>query len=139
MYRRPIGALTALAAALLLASPAAPQPPAQTLAFPSAEGAGRFALGGRGGAALKVTNLDDSGPGSLRAAVEAKGPRTVIFNVAGTIQLKKPLKITAGRITIAGQSAPGEGITLRDYPLIVAADDVVVQYIRSRLGDVCCH
>lgn len=104
-------------------------------AFPGAEGAGRYALGGRGGAVLRVTHLGDSGPGSLRAAVEARGPRTVIFDIGGTIRLQTPLTIRSGRITIAGQTAPGGGITLRDQPLIVAADDVVVRFIRSRLGD----
>lgn len=106
------------------------------LAFTGAEGAGRFAAGGRGGRVIKVANLDDSGPGSLREAVEASGPRTILFEVSGTIALLKPLKITSGALTIAGQSAPGDGITLRDQPLIVAADDVVVRYLRSRLGDV---
>jgi hypothetical protein len=104
-------------------------------AFPGAEGAGRFALGGRGGRVLRVTHLGDSGPGSLRAAVEAQGPRTVIFDVGGTIRLASPLTIRRGRITIAGQTAPGGGITLRDQPLVVAADDVVIRHIRSRLGD----
>jgi pectate lyase len=84
---------------------------------------------------LKVTNLEDSGPGSLRAAVEAKGPRTIVFDVGGTIQLKKPLVVRNGQVTIAGQTAPGGGITLRDRHLDIAADDVVVRYIRSRLGD----
>ena len=107
----------------------------QPLAFPGAEGAGRHALGGRGGMVRTVTTLADSGPGSLREAVEAKGPRTVVFAVAGTIKLEKPLRIREGRITIAGQSAPGGGITLRDHPLEVAADDVVIRYVRSRLGD----
>ncbi|MBA3879039.1 MAG: pectate lyase [Sphingobium sp.] len=123
---------SALTAALLLAAaPAA----AEQLAFPGAEGAGRFALGGRGGKVLTVTTLADSGPGSLRAAVEAKGPRIIVFALSGTIKLAKPLRIREGRVTIAGQSAPGDGITLRDYPLEVAADDVVIRYIRSRLGD----
>ncbi|MDB5705087.1 MAG: pectate lyase [Sphingomonas bacterium] len=106
------------------------------LAFPGAEGAGRFAAGGRGGRVLTVTNLDDDGPGSLRAAVTAKGPRTIVFAVSGTIALATPLRIREGRVTIAGQSAPGGGITLRDHPLEVGADDVVIRYIRSRLGDV---
>jgi hypothetical protein len=106
-----------------------------TLAFPGAEGAGRFALGGRGGSVLRVTHLGDSGPGSLRAAVEADGPRTVVFDIGGVIRLSSPLTIRRGRITIAGQTAPGGGITLRDQPLIVAADDVVIRHIRSRLGD----
>ncbi len=107
----------------------------QPLAFPGAEGAGRTALGGRGGKVMIVTTLADHGPGSLRAAVEAKGPRTVVFAVAGTIPLETPLRIREPRITIAGQSAPGGGITLRDHPLEVSADDVVIRYIRSRLGD----
>jgi pectate lyase len=106
----------------------------QQVAFPGAEGAGRFALGGRGGRVIAVTNLDDSGPGSLRAAIEADGPRVVIFKVSGTIQLKKSLVVRKGRITIAGQTAPGGGITLRDHVFEIDADDVVVRYIRSRLG-----
>jgi hypothetical protein len=130
---------TALAAALALTATAAPiaswAAPREVLAFPGAEGAGRLATGGRGGAVIKVTNLDDAGPGSLRAAVEAKGPRTVLFEVAGTIQLKTPLKITEPKLTLAGQTAPGGGITVRDQTLIVAADDVVIRFIRSRLGD----
>lgn len=105
------------------------------LAFPGAEGAGRFARGGRGGRVLRVTHLEDAGPGSLRAAVEADGPRTVIFDIGGVIRLASPLTIRRGRITIAGQTASGGGITLRDQPLIVAADDVVIRHIRSRLGD----
>jgi pectin methylesterase-like acyl-CoA thioesterase/pectate lyase len=111
------------------------KPPAPLTAFPGAEGAGRLSLGGRAGRVLKVTNLDDAGPGSLRAAVEATGPRTVVFDVSGTIVLAKPLAIREPRITIAGQSAPGDGITLRNQPLIVEAGDVVIRYIRSRLGD----
>ena len=119
-----------LALALVLSAPEAGQ-----LAFPGAEGAGRFAQGGRGGQMLFVTNLEDGGPGSLRAAVETKGPRTILFRVSGTIKLARPLVIREGRVTIAGQSAPGDGITLRDHRLEVAADDVVIRYIRSRLGD----
>ncbi len=105
------------------------------LAFPGAEGAGRFACGGRGGKVLTVTTLADDGPGSLRKAVETPGPRTIVFALSGTIRLAKPLRIREGRITIAGQSAPGGGITVRDHPIEVAADDVVIRYIRSRLGD----
>lgn len=105
------------------------------VAFPGAEGAGRLAKGGRGGRVLRVTHLDDTGPGSLRAAVEADGPRTVIFDIGGVIRLASPLTVRRGRITIAGQTAPGGGITLRDHPLVVAADDVIIRHIRSRLGD----
>jgi len=122
-----------LIAVSLGAHPAAAQ--ATIPAFPGAEGAGRFALGGRAGPVLRVTHLGDSGPGSLRAAVEVTGPRTIVFDVGGVIRLASALTIRRGRITIAGQTAPGGGITLRDHPLIVAADDVVIRHIRSRLGD----
>jgi len=105
------------------------------LAFPGAEGAGRFAAGGRGGKVITVTNLDDAGPGSLRAAIDTKGPRTILFAISGTIKLATTLRIREGQVTIAGQSAPGGGITLRDHTLEIAADDVVIRYIRSRLGD----
>lgn len=120
----------AILALLAAGSPAA----AQQLAFPGAEGAGRFSEGGRGGRVIAVTNLDDSGPGSFRAAVEADRPRTVVFHVSGTIPLKTDVVVTNGRLTIAGQTAPGDGITLKDRSLNIAADDVVVRYIRARLG-----
>ncbi len=104
-------------------------------AFPGAEGYGRFALGGRGGKILFVTNLNDKGPGSLRAAIEAQVPRIVVFRISGTIELQSALRIVHPRITIAGQTAPGDGICLRKYPLIISADDAVVRFIRARLGD----
>jgi hypothetical protein len=104
-------------------------------AFPGAEGAGRLAVGGRGGSVLRVTTLEDSGPGSLRAAIETDGPRTVIFDIGGTITLRSPLRIREPRLTVAGQTAPGGGITLRGQPLVISTDDIVVRYIRSRLGD----
>jgi hypothetical protein len=118
-----------------VAQPAPPSVPSALVAFPGAEGAGRFALGGRGGRVYTVTTLADGGPGSLREAVEAAGPRTVVFALAGTITLERPLVVRHARLTIAGQTAPGEGITLRRYPFEIAADDVVVRFIRSRLGD----
>jgi hypothetical protein len=126
--------LTHAVAYMLVLNAAAASADPRTLAFPGAEGAGRFAQGGRGGAVLKVTSLEDAGPGTLRAAIEAQGARTVVFDVSGTITLNTPLKIENPKITIAGQSAPGDGVTLRAQPLIIAADDVIVRYIRSRLG-----
>src|SRR5262245_36969468 len=83
---------------------------AQRLAFPGAEGYGRFAVGGRGGSIIRVTNLNSSGPGSLREACETNGPRIVIFDVAGIIDVGTPITITDPYITIAGQTAPGDGI-----------------------------
>jgi Bacterial TSP3 repeat len=122
--------LIAAAAAWLLSSAAHALP-----AFPGAEGAGAETRGGRGGRVIAVTTLADAGPGSLRAAVEAEGPRIVVFRVSGTIALASDLVIEHPFITIAGQSAPGGGVTLRDRQLVVKANEVVIRYIRSRLGD----
>lgn len=108
--------------------------PAQ-LAFPEAEGYGRFARGGRGGKVVTVTNLNDSGPGSLRAAVTNDiGPRTIVFEVSGEILLKSRLVLNDPYITIAGQTAPGKGITLKGSSLGSGSHDNVIQNIRVRLG-----
>jgi len=104
-------------------------------AFPGAEGFGAQSIGGRGGKVLFVTNLDDSGPGSLREAVKADGPRTVIFRVSGTVALKSAIVINKSYITIAGQIAPGDGMCLKNHTLVIAADHVIVRYIRCRPGD----
>jgi pectate lyase len=111
---------------------------AQTPAFPGAEGAGKFTKGGRGGDVCHVTNLDDSGTGSLRDAIKTiKGPRTIVFDVAGTIRLKSHLEIKdVSYLTIAGQTAPGKGITITDYTVkIHNSKHIIVRYLRIRLGD----
>jgi hypothetical protein len=109
--------------------------PALLPAFPGAEGFGATTPGGRGGRVLFVTSLDDAGPGSLRAACEAEGPRIVVFRVAGTIALKRPITILSPFLTLAGQTAPGDGICVRDNAFVVATHDVVIRHLRSRLGD----
>ncbi|MES2920141.1 MAG: pectate lyase [Verrucomicrobiota bacterium] len=103
-------------------------------AFPGAEGFGSTTPGGRGGEVIEVTNLDDSGPGSLREAISAKGPRIVVFRVSGTIPLKSDLTIKNPNITIAGQTAPGDGICLKNYKLMISTKDAVVRYLRIRRG-----
>ncbi len=120
---------------------------AEGLAFPGAEGPGRLSVGGRGGAVVFVTSRADSGPGTLRAALERPGPRTVIFRVGGTITLESPLVISEPYVTVAGQTAPGGGIQIRNNPsapyglaadsfasLVIATHNVVIRYLRIRPG-----
>lgn len=109
---------------------------AQQDAFPGAEGYGRYATGGRGGDVYHVTNLSDFGAGSLRYGIQsANGPRTIVFDVAGNIFLTGRLRIEKPNITIAGQTAPGDGITLAGNSLYIYDSDIIVRYIRVRYGD----
>ena len=104
------------------------------LAFPGAEGFGKYTVGGRGGRVLIVANLNDRGPGSFREAAEAKGTRVIVFAISGTIHLETKLVIK-GDVTIAGQAAPGDGICLADQPVTLGGDNMIVRYLRFRMGD----
>lgn len=103
--------------------------------FPGAEGFGAHTPAGRGGRVIAVTSLDDHGPGSLRAALETPDPRIVVFRVGGTITLEEPLFIAEPYVTVAGQTAPGDGVLLKDAGLVITTHDVLVQHLRIRPGN----
>ena len=110
-------------------------PQARIPAFPGAEGGGMYSLGGRGGKVITVTNLNDSGPGSFREACETGGARIIVFNVSGIIKLETPIIVRAPYITIAGQTAPGDGVCIAGESFWVDTHDVVVRHMRFRRGE----
>lgn len=104
------------------------------IAFPGAEGFGKYTTGGRGGKVMIVSNLNDDGPGSLRDAVEKNEPKIVVFSTSGTIHLLSRLSIKSNT-TIAGQTAAGDGICVADYPVSLGGNNIIVRYMRFRMGD----
>lgn len=117
--------------------------PAGIPAFPGAEGGGKYVTGGREGVVVHVTTLEDARDevtklpaiGTLRKALQMDGTRTVVFDVAGTIHLTSQLEITSGNVTVAGQTAPGDGICIAGYPVVVKASNVILRFLRFRMGD----
>jgi len=109
-------------------------PQAKIPAFPGAQGGGIYSFGGRGGKVIVVNNLNDSGPGSFREACETPGPRIVIFNVAGIIQLKDRIRVRAPYITIAGNTAPGDGVCVAGNTVELETHDIIIRHMRFRRG-----
>lgn len=116
------------------APPLPPRLPGGIPAFPGAWGGGMFATGGRGGRVIEVTSLADSGPGSLREAVEAEGPRIVVFRVAGVIELESDIDVMHPHLTIAGQTAPGDGVCLAYASVNINTHNVILRHLRVRRG-----
>ena len=110
-------------------------PQASIPAFPGAEGGGMYTYGGRGGNVYTVTSLEDRGPGTLREACEQGGARIVVFNISGIIKIKSPLIIRAPYITIAGQTAPGNGICVAGESIWINTHDVIIRHMRFRRGE----
>lgn len=106
----------------------------KSTAFPEAEGFGKYTKGGREGKVFIVSNLNDDGEGSFRKAAKSKEPRIIVFSVSGTIHLKSPLTIKSD-VTIAGQTAPGDGICIADHPVGLGGDNIIIRYMRFRMGD----
>lgn len=109
--------------------------PNRAPAFPGAEGFGKYTIGGRGGRVIEVTNLNDSGPGSFRAACAAEEPRTIVFRISGTIPLQSKFKIVNPYLTIAGQTAPGDGICIKNFQVNFETKHMIIRYVRFRPGD----
>jgi uncharacterized protein YjdB len=128
-------------ATITVTAPANPPPPGSLAAFPGAQGGGAASVGGRGGVVMEVTNTNDSGTGSLRACVQASGPRTCVFRVGGIIHPQSTMRANSGNLTIAGQTAPGGGIVIQGDKMpegtifFFAGSDTIVRYLTCSVGN----